>query len=68
MALTFRHTVEFSKNKHTPSQTTEAAVESGVTHSDLPGPVLINPERFLYEPGDSSSLAAVRVDLPTALA
>jgi hypothetical protein len=29
MALTKQHTVEFSKNKHTPSRTTDATVDPG---------------------------------------
>ena len=45
MALTFRHTVEFSKNKHTPSRTTEAVASSGVTYSDLPGTEPVNLAR-----------------------
>ncbi len=36
MALTFRHTVEFSKNKHTPAQTANATVGSGMHHFDVP--------------------------------
>ncbi|HJT05188.1 MAG TPA: hypothetical protein VJ757_16415, partial [Pseudonocardiaceae bacterium] len=39
MALTKQHTVEFSKNKHTPSRTTDAAVRSGMTLSDLLDPL-----------------------------
>jgi hypothetical protein len=34
MALTFRHTVEFSKNKHTPSRTTKAVIRSRATCSE----------------------------------
>ena len=76
MALTKQHTVEFSKNKHTPSRTTEAAVRSGMTLSDLLDPLtgsdLLNsslpgppPLAGPREPGDSSSLPAARVGLPT---
>jgi hypothetical protein len=53
MALTFRHTVEFSKNKHTPSRTTKAVIRSGMNlPSSYSGLVLDDLGRSSYEPGD----------------
>jgi hypothetical protein len=59
-----QHTVEFSKNKHTPSPTTKAEVRSGITLANfpvnLPGPVLSTSSRSrrlikLSRPSESTS-------------